>query len=70
MAENAQYSTILTERIGMVERITLDRPGKRNALSLELQNELIAAVGAAESSDEVRCIVIRGQARRFAPVMT
>ena len=65
MAENAEYSTILTERIGMVERITLDRPEKRNALSLELQNELIAAVGAAESSDEVRCIVIRGAGPSF-----
>ena len=32
-----QYETILTERLGLVERITLNRPEKRNALSPLLQ---------------------------------
>jgi len=60
-----QYETILTERIGLVERITLNRPEKRNALSPLLQDELIAAVHAAERGNEVRVIVIRGAGPSF-----
>ena len=32
MADGQRYETVLTERIGPVERITLNRPEKRNAL--------------------------------------
>src|SRR3954468_8822674 len=60
-----QYETILTERVGLVERITLNRPEKRNALSPLLQDELIAAVHAAERGNEVRVIVIRGAGPSF-----
>src|SRR5262249_20857785 len=59
------YETILTERIGLVERITLNRPEKRNALSTLLQDELIDAVHAAERGNEVRVIVIRGAGPAF-----
>ncbi len=59
------YSTILTERIGLVERITLNRPEKRNALNTQLQDELIDAVHAAERGNEVRVIVIRGAGPSF-----
>ena len=59
------YSTILTERIGLVERITLNRPEKRNALNTLLQQELIDAVHAAERTNEVRVIVIRGAGPSF-----
>ncbi len=60
-----QYETILTERIGKVERITLNRPEKRNAMSFTLQRELVAAVHAAEYDKDVRCIVIRGAGSSF-----
>jgi enoyl-CoA hydratase/carnithine racemase len=65
MAGAEQYETILTERIGLVERITLNRPEKRNALSPLLQDELIDAVHAAERGNEVRVIVIRGAGPSF-----
>jgi enoyl-CoA hydratase len=65
MAGAQQYETILTERIGLVERITLNRPEKRNALSPLLQEELIDAVHAAERDNEVRVIVIRGAGPSF-----
>src|SRR6476469_8242784 len=65
MADVAHYETILTERIGKVERITLNRPEKRNALSQLLQRELINAVHAAESDKDVRVIVVRGAGPSF-----
>jgi enoyl-CoA hydratase len=60
-----QYETIIVERIGRVERITLNRPEKRNALSQLLQWELLAAVHAAEYDKDVRVIVIRGAGPSF-----
>jgi len=65
MDASQRYETILTERIGLVERITLNRPEKRNALSPLLQDELIDAVHAAERGNEVRVIVIRGAGPSF-----
>jgi enoyl-CoA hydratase len=59
------YDTILTERIGLVERITLNRPEKRNAMSMRLQDELLHAVQAAERAKEARVIVIRGAGPSF-----
>ena len=60
-----QYETILVERIGLIERITLNRPEKRNALSPLLQDELIDAVHGAERGNDVRVIVIRGAGPSF-----
>jgi enoyl-CoA hydratase len=65
MEPTQPYETILIERIGLVERITLNRPEKRNALSVLLQDELIDAVHAAERGNEVRVIVIRGAGPSF-----
>lgn len=65
MTDHATYETILTERIGRVERITLNRPEKRNAMSPLLQDELIDAVQAAERDKEVRSIIIRGAGPSF-----
>jgi 1,4-dihydroxy-2-naphthoyl-CoA synthase len=59
------YQTITTERIGLVQRITLNRPEKRNALSPQLQDELIHAVREAETSNEVGAIVLRGAGPSF-----
>jgi enoyl-CoA hydratase len=65
MADEQRYETVLTERIGLVERITLNRPEKRNALNQTLQHELTDAVRAAERSNEVRVIVLRGAGPSF-----
>ena len=59
------YSTVETERIGHIERITLNRPEKHNALSSQLQEELIDAVHAAERDTDVRVIIVRGAGRSF-----
>lgn len=43
-----------------VATITLNRPAKLNALTPEMAAALIAAVGACNASDAVRCVVITG----------
>src|SRR5215475_8261662 len=60
-----EYETVTTERIGLIERITLDRPEKRNALNTTLQNDIIDAVQAAERAGEARVIVLRGAGPSF-----
>jgi enoyl-CoA hydratase/carnithine racemase len=47
-------------------RITLNRPEKRNALSLALMTELIAALEEASASPGVRAIVLEGAGPAFS----
>lgn len=47
-------------------RITLNRPEKRNALSLALMEELIAALEEVGAAPEVRAIVIEGAGPAFS----
>jgi enoyl-CoA hydratase/carnithine racemase len=47
-------------------RITMNRPDKRNALSLELMEELIAALRDVSARDSVRAIVIEGAGPAFS----
>lgn len=47
-------------------RITLNRPDKRNALSLALMEELIAAIEEVAALAEVRVIVIEGAGPAFS----
>lgn len=42
---------VTVERTGTITRVTLDRPERRNALSLELMEELISALSTVGSSD-------------------
>jgi enoyl-CoA hydratase/carnithine racemase len=57
---------VLAERDGVTTRITLNRPEKRNALSLELMGELIAALESAGADSDVRAIVIEGAGPAFS----
>jgi enoyl-CoA hydratase len=45
--------------------ITLNRPEKRNALSLEILERLAAALEDAQADDEVRSVVLAGNERAF-----
>jgi enoyl-CoA hydratase len=50
---------------GPIARITLDRPERRNALSIALSDELIAAIGLVQSSTAVKVLVISGAGDTF-----
>ena len=47
-------------------RITLNRPDKLNALSLELQAELNEALWEADNNRDVHCVIIKGAGRAFS----
>ena len=51
---------LLFEIRDQVAYITLNRPEKRNALSLQLHRELVAALMEADDLNEVRVIIIQG----------
>ncbi|HEX4156238.1 MAG TPA: enoyl-CoA hydratase-related protein [Acidobacteriaceae bacterium] len=57
-------SMIRVEDEGGVRAVTLNRPEKRNALTPELQEELIAALGGAERGG-ARAVVLRGEGEAF-----
>lgn len=56
---------VLTETAGHVATITMNRPGKLNALSYELHDQLDAALVAADRDPEVRCVVLTGAGKNF-----
>lgn len=64
MPEMADYNTILFERRDGAAVVTLNRPDSRNAMSLEMVDELIDALGAAEAAGD-RAIVLRGAGGHF-----
>ena len=65
-ASETGFRNLLVERDGPAATITLNRPEKRNALSLELMQELIAALEELASEAEVRAIVIAGAGPAFS----
>ncbi|MCC8962440.1 enoyl-CoA hydratase/isomerase family protein [Bradyrhizobium sp. Pear76] len=58
------YSTILYEADDRVAWITLNRPSKRNALSLKLCAEFQDALVSAERNPDVRVVVVKGAGDR------
>jgi enoyl-CoA hydratase/carnithine racemase len=65
-ATSADLQTVVVARDGVVARITLNRPDKRNALSLELMEELIQALDGVAADPEVRAVVIEGAGVAFS----
>jgi enoyl-CoA hydratase/carnithine racemase len=65
-AITTEFRTVLVERDGVLARITLNRPEKRNALSLELMEELIAALESVGGDNEARAIVVEGAGPAFS----
>ena len=59
-AISTELQTILVSQEGGTGRITLNRPEKRNALSLELMQELIGSLETLSANPDVRVVVIEG----------
>jgi enoyl-CoA hydratase/carnithine racemase len=66
MSTLATDATVLVRSDGPAARITLNRPDKRNALSLELMEELIAALRRLGDDPDVRAIVIDAAGPAFS----
>ena len=64
-AISSAFETILVKEDGPAARVTLNRPERRNALSLELMEELIAALTTLGAGD-ARAIVIDGAGPAFS----
>jgi enoyl-CoA hydratase/carnithine racemase len=60
------FEHLLVDSDPPAARITLNRPEKRNALSLELMEEVIAALGELAKDAEVRGIVVEGAGPVFS----
>ena len=65
-----EYRNVLVTADEAAARITLNRPERRNALSLKLMTELIAALREASAQAATRAIVIEGQGPLSPPGTT
>ena len=66
MSTLAGDATVLVREDGPAARLTLNRPDKRNALSLELMQELIAALERVSGEPAVRAIVLEAAGPAFS----
>jgi enoyl-CoA hydratase/carnithine racemase len=60
------YRTILYEERDRIGRITFNRPEKRNALSLELLEEVRACLASVKERRSARVVIIRGAGDHFS----
>ena len=62
----ADFDNIIYEVKNGRARITLNRPEKMNALSMDLLYELHEALWEADDDRDVHCVIIKGQGRCFS----
>jgi enoyl-CoA hydratase/carnithine racemase len=60
------YRYLLSSREGSLAIVTLNRPERRNALSLDLMLELIAALDEIGSSTDVRAVILAAAGKVFS----
>jgi enoyl-CoA hydratase/carnithine racemase len=58
-------SELLSTRDGAIATVTLNRPEKRNALTVPMLQAFMAAIREAAASSEVRVLVVRGAGKTF-----
>jgi enoyl-CoA hydratase/carnithine racemase len=61
-----EYRNLLVDVDGSAARVVLNRPERRNALSLELMEELIVALRGLSAHAATRAIVIEGAGPAFS----
>jgi enoyl-CoA hydratase/carnithine racemase len=66
VASGAELRTLTISDADGAVRVTLDRPEKRNALSLELMDELVGVLQTVGARSEVRAIVVDGAGAGFS----
>jgi enoyl-CoA hydratase/carnithine racemase len=63
---HTEYRNVLVTQDGPDARIVLNRPEKRNALSLELMEDVVAALADVSAARATRAIVIEGAGPAFS----
>ena len=61
-----EFATLLFERRERVAHVTLNRPERLNALSLQLVEDLRAAAAAIEADAQIRAVLLTGAGRAFS----
>ncbi len=61
-----EYENLLVEASTPIVRITLNRPERRNALSLALMEELTACLRGVGASTEARAVILAGAGKVFS----
>ena len=65
-AEQHTYEHVLFEQDGPVAHVTMNRPDRRNALSLAHMQELIRCLKSVGESREVAVVILRGNGPAFS----
>jgi len=60
------YETIVTAQDGPAFIVTLNRPQRRNAISVPMMDEITSAIRSADADSSVRAIVITGGEQYFS----
>ena len=60
------FEQIIYEVVNNTAKITLNRPEKLNALTLQLQSELSEALWEADNDKDVHSVIIKGAGRGFS----
>ena len=58
--------TVIIERVGQVLVLTLNRPKRMNAFTGTMLAMIVDACAAADTDDDIRCIVITGAGGHFS----
>lgn len=61
----SEPAQLIYEENGPIARITLNRPQRRNALSMQLSDEFVAALERVRASEAVKVMVISGAGETF-----
>lgn len=62
---NTGYKTLRLETEGAIARLTLNRPDRANAMTMEMGRELASAVEAVRAAPHVRALVLTGAGKHF-----
>lgn len=65
MSEDRE-AIVLVERVGAVGTITLNRPARHNALTVQMYRDILSALEQHQGDPEVRVIVLQGAGRSFS----
>jgi enoyl-CoA hydratase/carnithine racemase len=63
---STKYENLIVDMSAPIARVTLNRPEKRNALSLDLMRELTACLREIGGSDEIRAVILSAAGSVFS----